>query len=174
MNLVGSLKYPISCTIVAEKNRNLVHAKETISAAILQYVEEENENDINKGEYDCVVGVSSVIQVIITSQPVPLSVIVSEISPPDTKEQDILVWIISRCIDELVNEGRLLFIYDRQRVRSRIAEMVRYFSYLKQRFEPDYSRSPGLAHMVKLSIKIRKRPKRAIPLDSGLRETCEL
>jgi superfamily II DNA or RNA helicase len=154
-----------------QKNtRNLVHAKETISAAILQHVEEENENDINKGEYDCVVGVSSVINVIITSQPVPLSVIISEISPPDIKEREILIWIISRSIDELVKEGRLLYIYDRQRVRSRIAEMVRYFSYLKQRFEPDYSRSPGLAHMVKLSIKTRKHPKRAIPLDSGLRE----
>jgi len=154
----------------SEPENNSRSAIESLNDAILRYVEEQNETDINRGNYDCFVGILSVIDEIKVSQPIPLSIVTTELSESNTPQNEIIVWVISRCIEDLVEEGRLLYIYDKQRVRSRIAEMVRYFSYLKQRFEPNYSRSPGLAHMVKLSVKIRRRPKRTIRLDSGLRK----
>ena len=155
-----------------EPNETVISAKETLYSAILRFVEEENEIEINKGNYDSYVSIVSIINKIKNSHPIPLEVIKNYLSSSQTvgTREELEIWIISTCINELVHEGPLLYIYDKQRVRSRIAETVRYFSYLKQRFDDDYSRSPGLAHMVKLNAKTRRRPKRSIGLDSGLRE----
>ena len=88
---------------------------------------------------------------------------------PATPSPETITWIVVTCIQELVDDHYLIYIYDRQRVRSRIAELVRYLSYLKQRFDGDYTSSPGLAHMVKLEVKSRLRPRRDIPLMRAVR-----
>lgn len=147
--------------------------KDSLLNAILRYVEEQNERDINRGNYDCFIGISSIIHEITITHSCQLEKISKIITGSDCLLDEVSAWIISTCVHELVQQGRLLYIYDKQRVRSRIAETVRYFAYLKQRFEPNYSNSPGLSHMVKLSVKTRKRPKRIIPLDSGLRQLVQ-
>lgn len=148
-------------------------ATKSLSNAILKHVEEQDEIEINRGNYDCFVGILSIINEIKITHSDRLEIVSKALSESDFSQDEIVVWIISRCIQSLVLEGRLLYIYDKQRVRSRIAEMVRYFSYLKQRFDPNYAQSPGLSHMVKLSVKTRRRPKRTIPLDSGLRRLAQ-
>lgn len=145
--------------------------KDKLSYSILKYVEEENESEINKGNYDCFVSIKAIINVISSSYSKECNSIKLFFND-NTDSNEVLVWVLTQIIEEMVGKGQLLYIYDCQRVRSRIAEIVRYFSYLKQRFESDYENSPGLTHMVKLDIKTRYRPKRSFPLDIVLREVA--
>lgn len=150
---------------------------ERIKSAIQAFVEKNNETDINSGIYDCFVSIFTISEHLVAKNRNDLLSLVRICGLPDDdadESREAQRLIIVRCIDELVTAGVLLYVYDKQRVRSRIAELVRYFSYLKQRMDEEYDRSPGLTHMVKLHIKVRKRPKRNIPLQSALREIYEV
>jgi len=153
------------CTPEAAENN-----REAVKYQIAKYVEDRNADDINRGDYDCFVSLKDIIKhltknhgSLITSLFIGMKGSQTAPSPETT------TWIIATCVQELVDEQYLLYIYDRQRVRSRIAELVRYLSYLKQRFDEDYTVSPGLAHMVKLEVKSRLRPRRDIPLVQAIR-----
>ena len=142
-----------------------------IKTAIQIFVEKENEIAINRGIYDCSVSLKAILNEISVNKTGDIPHIMVALgysldTSPDSPEQ--LGLIIRQCVDDLVREQSLLYVYDKQRVRSRIAELVRYFSYLKQRMDEDYSQSPGLTHMVKLHIRSRKTPKRNIKLRQAL------
>ncbi|QYZ78053.1 DEAD/DEAH box helicase [Methanofollis formosanus] len=147
---------------------------QSLKYILLKYVEDRNERDINRGNYDCYVPICDILHNIKgTDGSVRLTFLANRcgFDSGSCNEKDlteIYHVIILQCLREMVNDGILLYVYDKQRVRSQIAELVRYFSYLKQRFDDDYESSPGLTQMVKLQTKSRKRPKRDIPLKDAL------
>ncbi|EJG06160.1 DEAD/DEAH box helicase domain protein [Methanofollis liminatans DSM 4140] len=147
---------------------------QSLKYALLKYVEDRNEQDINRGDYDCFVPICDILHDIEgTEDPVLLTSLADHCgfdsgSFDKNDLSEIYRVIILQCLREMVNDGVLLYVYDKQRVRSRIAELVRYFSYLKQRFDDDYESSPGLTQMVKLKTKSRRRPKRDIILKNAL------
>lgn len=146
---------------------------EKIKTSIQIFVEKENESAINRGIYDCTVSLQSILREISENKSGEIPHILVALGyslddSPFSSEKTSL--IIRQCVDDLVHEQNLLYVYDKQRVRSRISELVRYFSYLKQRMDEDYSQSPGLAQMVKLHIRSRKTPKRNIKLRLALIE----
>ena len=153
------------CTSGAARN-----SREVVKYQIVKYVEDRNADDINRGDYDCFVSVKAIINHLVHNHgSLTTSLFIDMNGSPATPSPEAVTWIITTCIQELVDDQYLLYIYDRQRVRSRIAELVRYLSYLKQRFDEDYTSSPGLAHMVKLEVKNRLRPRRDIPLMQAIR-----
>lgn len=144
--------------------------KEAVKYQILKYIEDRNADDINRGDYDCFVSLKDIVNHLTDNHgSLITSLFIGMKGSPTTPSPETVTWIIVTCVQELVDEQYLLYIYDRQRVRSRIAELVRYLSYLKQRFDEDYTASPGLAHMVKLEVKSRLRPRRDIPLMQAIR-----
>jgi len=161
-------------SIQKDENSPVKKEIQSLKYALLKYVEDRNERDINRGNYDCCVPIYDILRDIKgTGVSVPLTSLADrcgfESDSCNEKElSDIHHVIILQCLREMVNDGMLLYVYDKQRVRSRIAELVRYFSYLKQRFDDDYESSPGLTQMVKLQIKSRRRPKRDIVLKNAL------
>ncbi len=149
--------------------------KEALKYQIAKYVEDRNADDINRGDYDCFVSIKDIGAHIKNNHRSSItSLLVHLQASHETPSLETVNWIISTCIQEMVDESRLLYIYDKQRVRSRIAELVRYLSYLKQRFDDNYSNSPGLTHMIKLEIKNRLRPQRNIPLIKSIRTISTL
>ncbi|WP_440955293.1 DEAD/DEAH box helicase [Methanosarcina sp. Mfa9] len=133
----------------------------------MKYIEERNEIDINNGEYDCFVGISDIINYVKSYHQNCLNPAFEQIGVSIEKEE-FHVFVIIKILEELIDEKSILYVYDRQRVRSRIAELVRYFAYLKQRFKTDYSKSPNLTQMVKLKVKSRYKPRRDQPLQRVL------
>lgn len=150
-------------------------SKEGLKYQIIKYVESRNSDDINQGNYDCFVSIKDIIEHLIKNHNSSIASLFLHLhGSPATPSLETVNWIISTCIQEHVDDHYLLYVYDKQRVRSRIAELVRYLSYLKQRFEKDYTASPGLTHMVKLDVKCRLRPRRNTPLIQAIRTIATL
>ncbi len=147
---------------------------QSLKYVLLKYVEDRNERDINRGNYDCYVPICDILQDIKRTGGATYLTYLANCCEFDsdscdkTNLSEIYDVIILQCLREMVDVGMLLYVYDKQRVRSQIAELARYFSYLKQRFDDDYDQSPGLSQMVKLQTKSRRRPKRDIPLKNAL------
>ncbi len=147
------------------------NSRRTVKYQIVKYVEDRNADDINRGDYDCFVSVKDIINHLTKNYGSSItSLFIGIMGSLATPPPETVTWIIATCIQELVDDQHLLYIYDRQRVRSRIAELVRYLSYLKQRFDEDYTVSPGLTQVVKLEVKNRLRPRRDIPLIQAIRK----
>ncbi len=146
---------------------------ERIKNNLQVFIEKKNETDINSGHYDCTVPVSVLVEHVFAEFPGELQGLRQVLGVQDEANPsfgEIECAIVTLCLREMVESGSILYVYDMQRVRSRIAELVRYFSYLKQRMDEDYDQSPGLIHMVKLNVKHRMRPARTIPLQAVIRE----
>ncbi|HQK82956.1 MAG TPA: DEAD/DEAH box helicase [Atribacter sp.] len=149
---------------------------EKIKNNLLEFIEKKNEIDINSGIYDCSVSVADLINHVFVTFPGELKVLRNELTGSSDvssfpREEECV--IVTQCIREMVESGVIFYIYDKQRVRSRIAELVRYLSYLKQRMDEDYNQSPGLIQMVKLHIKPRMRPERTVPLPKVIHNIFE-
>lgn len=68
--------------------------------------------------------------------------------------------IFQRVIEQLEQENELLYVYNRQQVRSHVAETARYFALMRQRLGSDspYEYAPSLVKMVKLASADREQP----------------
>lgn len=150
---------------------------ERIKTNLLVFIEKKNETDINSGVYDCAVSVSELIDYVVATSPGELQALRNVLGGPSdvsSSAREMECVIVTQCIREMVEMGVILHVYDKQRVRSRIAELVRYLSYLKQRMDEEYDQSPGLTHMVKLQVKHRMRPARTVPLQLVIRDIFEI
>jgi hypothetical protein len=65
-------------------------------------------------------------------------------------------------LDFLIKEDLVSYVYDRQRIRSRVFEIIHYLSNLRQRLnnKDSIDNSPRLVEMLKVEFKRRTRPKR--------------
>lgn len=170
-----------------QQNKEFKKNVDAISFEILKFVEDKNQEDINKGEYGCYVGINEIVEHVCELDSAAYRAVKSELYDEVTLadnvlEKELISWFVSQVIKDLVNTKQLLYVYDHQRVRSRIAEMVFYFSTLRQRFPSskrtdlpsEYQESPHLTQMIKLSAQSRKRPKRSEDLSSVLRKVIQI
>jgi len=88
----------------------------------------------------------------------------------NTNKNFLFHFFINGLIKQLVNERVIVYVYDKQRIRTRIAEMIFYLVNLKQRFHLDninYEYEPSLVQMVKFFPLARKSPKRDKPYSNA-------
>lgn len=79
--------------------------------------------------------------------------------------------LFQRLIDRLEDENELLYVSNRQQVRSHVAESARYFALMRQRLTADteYEYEPNLVKMVKLASADREQPIRDSEADGSVR-----
>jgi hypothetical protein len=75
--------------------------------------------------------------------------------------------VFEATLERLAEQGDLVFVYDRQRARSRVFETVHYLRQLRQRLMSHNSidESPPLVEMVKAETVRRQRPVRDVGID---------
>lgn len=150
---------------------------------VLRWVDRACKRQINAGNYDSTVALQKLAarfhRVFVLGQE-PLkhgeAIDVTYSFPAELKTEIASHLLFQRVIDELAERDVLLYVYDKQRVRSRVAEVTRYFALLRQRFadESDFEQSPSLTKMVKMDIQSREKPKwgdDGIDLNAKIRET---
>lgn len=150
---------------------------------LLRWVDQACKEQINAGNYDSTVPLQELFdrfyQTFVTGEREPErggNIDVTSVFPGTLSNQIAGKLLFQRLIDELVQRDVLLYVYDKQRVRSRVTEVARYFALLRQRFadENDFEESPSLTKMVKMDIQSREKPKwgeDGIELGDEIRET---
>lgn len=150
---------------------------------LLRWVDEACKEQINAGNYDATVPLADLFErfhrTFVTGQREPSKGEEIDVTPvfPGTLSNEVASKLLfQRLIDELVERDVLLYVYDKQRVRSRVAEVTRYFALLRQRFDDDsdFEESPSLTKMVKMDIQSREKPMwgdDGIELGDKIRET---
>jgi hypothetical protein len=150
---------------------------------LLRWVDQSCKEQINAGNYDATVALADLFdrfhQTFITGDRELKSgeeLDVTSVFPGTLPNEVASKLLFQRLVDQLVERDVLLYVYDKQRVRSRVAEITRYFALLRQRFddESDFEESPSLTKMVKMDIQSREKPKwgdEGINLGDNIRET---
>jgi hypothetical protein len=123
---------------------------------------------INAGNYDATASLSVVFETfcerhVTEGSPFMTEVLESDELIVDTLElgeETVAKTVFQRLVEKLVDEGQLLYVYNRQQVRSHVAEMTRYFALMRQRLtdDTDYQFTPNLVKMVKLASADREQP----------------
>jgi hypothetical protein len=135
---------------------------------VVDAITEECRREINAGNYDGTAALSDIYDEFSGKHLQDDSTFVTEVLESDTLIVDTMEFsqdtisraIFKRLIDELVDEGQLLYVHNRQQVRSHVAEMTRYFALMRQRLsdDADYRFTPNLVKMVKLDTADRQQP----------------
>lgn len=135
---------------------------------VLSAVHDECRQEINAGNYDGTAALSTVYQSFEEEYCHPESDFTEQVLQADELiidtvehgEQTVAHAIFHRLIERLVEEGQLLYVYNRQQVRSHVAEMARYFALMRQRLteNTDYEFTPNLVKMVKMASEPREQP----------------
>ena len=123
---------------------------------------------INAGNYDAAAPLNEVFEAFAADHVTEGSQFVADVLESDALIVDTLEFgeravskaIFQRLIEQLVDDGHLLYVHNRQQVRSHVAEMTRYFALMRQRLtdETDYRFTPNLVKMVKLASADREQP----------------
>lgn len=108
-------------------------------------------------------------------------VLVAQLDLGEQGDELITHALFDRLVEDLVASNELIFVHNRQQVRSHVAEMARYFALMRQRLGSDtnYSFAPNLVKMVKLASAPREQPKMgknepmAMRFQAPLREVTE-
>jgi len=155
---------------------------EVLQQHILRWVDNECKEQINAGNYDSTVSLQALQQrfyeTFVTDErnsKYGNSINIASVFPAEVSNQVASRLLFQHLVDQLEDRDVLLYVYDKQRVRSRVAEVTRYFALLRQRFddESDYEYNPSLTKMVKMDIQSREKPKwgdEGIDLGSKIRE----
>jgi len=135
---------------------------------VVDAVTEACREQINAGNYDATAPLSEVFDSFVETHVGGGSAFTSEVLESDELVVDTLEFgeetiakaVFQRLIERLVDEGQLLYVYNRQQVRSHVAEMTRYFALMRQRLtdDTDYRFTPNLVKMVKLASADREQP----------------
>ncbi len=132
--------------------------KEEVEQLLLREIDNRCKHQINAGNYDATVSLQDLYDDFVDT--IAEDARFSETVPWEIGEDRASRLIFQHLIDELEERNTILYVYDRQRVRSRVAEVTRYFALLRQRFVgEDYEFTPSLTKMVKMDIQSREKPK---------------
>lgn len=165
----GGMERIVSALTAAGTDPGLGATVDGLLFSIQKFVEGRNERSVNQGDYDCTVGLT-LVQDHLRRRPAYQDLVRGLGIRDDPAAAGLITSIL---VERLIGEGTLLYVYDRQRVRSRIAEMARYLAHLRQRFDPEtYAGSPRLTQMVKLRARSRWRPRRSRPLKGAMRDVA--
>jgi hypothetical protein len=157
-------------TGVAEMWKALKAAEqsEQVQQQILRWTDSECKEQINAGNYDAAVPLSDLYDRFHrffvqgnADAGTGDTIDITHTFPSELTNTVASKLLFQQIIDKLVERDALLYVYDKQRVRSRVAEVTRYFALLRQRFndESDFEHSPSLTKMVKMDIQSREKPK---------------
>ncbi|RZV05164.1 helicase-like protein [Natrinema hispanicum] len=135
---------------------------------ILDTVTDACASGINAGNYDATASMQNVFEAFVDEHCADDAPFVTDVLESDALIVEVLERgheqvaqiIFQQLIEELVDNGDLLYVYNRQQVRSHVAEMARYFALIRQRLssDTDYSFSPNLVKMVKIASADREQP----------------
>ncbi|WP_435319015.1 DEAD/DEAH box helicase [Haloarchaeobius sp. TZWSO28] len=135
---------------------------------VLDTITEECARGINAGDYDATASLRRVFEKFVDEHCEEDTSFVTDVLESDALIVEVLERgresvaqiIFQQLIEELVDSGELLYVYNRQQVRSHVAEMARYFALIRQRrfADTDYSFLPNLVKMVKLASADREQP----------------
>ncbi|MDS0259966.1 DEAD/DEAH box helicase [Haloarcula sp. S1CR25-12] len=132
--------------------------KRELEQRLLRRINERCKRQINAGDYDATVALQDLYGDFVDS--IADDNRFTDAVPRKVGEDHASRLVFQRLIDELEERNTILYVYDRQRVRSRVAEVTRYFALLRQRFVgEDYEFTPSLTKMVKMDIQSREKPK---------------
>ncbi|EMA10000.1 DEAD/DEAH box helicase [Haloarcula marismortui] len=147
-----------------EKEAVLNEVQEDVIDAVTDACREQ----INAGNYDAAAPLSRVFETFREAHLTDQSAFTTEVLESDDLivdtlelgEETIAKAIFQQLIEHLVEDGHLLYVYNRQQVRSHVAEMTRYFALMRQRLtdETDYRFTPNLVKMVKMASSNREQP----------------
>ena len=141
-----------------------------IRARTQREIDERCKSELNAGNYDAAVPLADVFEWFRTEHLSDESPFVTEVLESDAVFMETLEYsreqlgtlVFERLIEELNDRDELIYVSDRQRVRSRVAELARYFALVRQRIDvdglTDYGFAPNLVKMVKLDIIDRDQP----------------
>jgi hypothetical protein len=134
----------------------------------LRHIDEQCKRQINAGEYDSTAKLSEAFEWFSEAHLAANSNLVQSVFMTDHVQPYVVEHgrdpmgrvVFRRIIETLEDDDELLYVYDRQRVRSRVAEMVRYFALIRQRLdkETDFKFTPNLVKMVKMDVIDREQP----------------
>lgn len=141
---------------------------ETVEDHVIGTVTDECRQQINAGNYDAAASLTDVYERFADKHCTKDSAFTTDVLESDELIVDtidlgheaIARAIFQRLIEELVEHDQLIYIYNRQQVRSHVAEMARYFALMRQRLtdNTDYQFTPNLVKMVKLASADREQP----------------
>lgn len=153
-----------------------VDDRERVQQEVLRWIDQWCKEQINAGNYDSAVSLEDLFEEFERSfVGGSHDVSVTYAFPGDVSNDIAARLLFQRVIDELESRDVLLYVYDKQRVRSRVAEVTRYFALLRQRFadESEFEFAPSLTKMVKMDIQSREKPKwgdEGVKLDQRIRK----
>ena len=163
----GTDQIEVIWTELVEEHERLY---ERLRSETLRYIDEDCKRQINSGEYDATVDLVDVFEWFQHKHLQDNSEFVSEVLESDAVFLETLEYdrkqlgrlAFERIVEELESDDELLYVYDRQRVRSRVAELARYFALVRQRLDTDewtdFGFAPNLVKMVKMDILDREQP----------------
>lgn len=152
---------------------------------VLRWVDNACKQQINAGNYDATVALSDLFdrfhRTFVLSENEPETgenIDITYVFPAQLTTKTASQLLFQHIIDKLVQRDVLLYVYDKQRVRSRVAEVTRYFALLRQRFadQSGFEHAPSLTKMVKMDIQSREKPKwgdQGIDLGDKIREILQ-
>ncbi|MEA5386780.1 DEAD/DEAH box helicase [Haloarculaceae archaeon H-GB11] len=139
-----------------------------LRATTLRRIDEICKRQINAGEYDSTAKLSDIFEWFSGEYLGEDTDLVQNVLRAETVQRYDVEYgtealgrvLFDRLIESLEDDDELLYVYDRQRVRSRVAEMARYFALIRQRIDEDtdFQFAPNLVKMVKLAIIDREQP----------------
>lgn len=141
---------------------------DTLQQYVLRWIDHRCKRQINSGNYDSAVPLAELFdrfhrEFVLNNGDLDgkEAIDVTYAFPAEISTEVASHLLFQRVVDELVERDVLLYVYDKQRVRSRVAEITRYFALLRQRFadQSDYEYAPSLTKMVKMDIQSREKPK---------------
>ncbi|MCO8242978.1 DEAD/DEAH box helicase [Haladaptatus sp. AB643] len=150
-----------------------------IEQEVLRWIDQRCKKQINGGNYDSSVSLKDIQEQFLKKFVWGDADIRVTYAFPSNVDNELGGKLLFQCvIDELEKRDVLLYVYDKQRVRSRVAEITRYFALLRQRFDDnsDFEFNPSLTKMVKMDIQSREKPKwggDGIELDQEVRKLME-
>lgn len=135
---------------------------------IIDAITNECRAQINTGNYDAAAPLTKVYKEFVRQHCQEESDFITHVLESDTLLVETLDYgketiareIFQRLIEKLVDDGYLLYVHNRQQVRTHVAEMARYFALMRQRLtdKTEYRFTPNLVKMVKLDSSDRKQP----------------
>jgi hypothetical protein len=165
--LPGTDQIEVVWTEFTEEHETLY---ERIRAQTRQQIDERCKEQLNAGDYDATVALTDVFTWFRKEHLADDSEFVKEVLESDAvfmetfdhSREQLGMQVFERLIEELNDLDELIYVSDRQRVRSRVAELARYFALVRQRLDidglTDYGFAPNLVKMVKLAIIDREQP----------------
>lgn len=177
---LGNSPSPLSLDIVRTVRGSIdEESMQELEDVVLDWIDKRCKRQINGGNYDATVALSDVYHEEFEPRYVPTGEtesLLEELIPfetvlnatpesgtdgTDTAWERIGHLVFQHIIDCLEARNAILYVYDRQRVRTRVAEIARYFALMRQRLDSEtpYEFSPNLVKMIKMDVLDREAPK---------------